>query len=182
MSQQRNSVNAVMADNLQSDSDMEDWESADVDLVASNFAQRLHKDAAAIAKPIHKYDVEDNCEWNAEAEYAKVDKVDIPQKAAKSVSEDENSVILILVDLTALSGGKIHNRFDKYSVNDQDAKKKMCLEISSNYDKYSNDSELIMNQTVRHCSEIVWKDALESLRTQHKGHYWFPFFPPKAAN
>ena len=41
-------------------------------------------------------------------------------------SKDRESVILILVDLTVLSSGKIHNKFDKFSVNDQDAKKIMC--------------------------------------------------------
>jgi hypothetical protein len=94
-------------------------------------------------------------------------------------TEDRESVILILVNLTILSSGKIHNKFDKFSVNDQDAKKIMCNEISSHYSDYANNSKLIMEQTVRHCSDTVWKEALETLREEHKGHYWFPFFPPK---
>lgn len=94
-------------------------------------------------------------------------------------SKDRESVILILVDLTVLSSGKIHNKFDKFSVNDQDAKKIMCDEISSHYSDYANNSKLIMEQTVRHCSDTVWREALETLRDEYKGHYWFPFFPPK---
>ena len=125
-------------------------------------------------------------DWNTEPTHPaslEVEKkgknVDRIEAKNKCPAEEKDSIILILVDLTALSGGKIHNKFDKNSVNDQDAKQSLCKEISLNYDSYANNSELIMNQTVRHCSETVWKDALESLRNEHAGHYWFPVFPPK---
>lgn len=180
MSQQGNPAVAVIAADLQCDSDEEDWESADVDLVAAVFTLRQGADVGK-QKVSKNSDVEPDSDWEPERAYVNIEKVDLPKKVTLSKSEDENSVILILIDLTSLSKGAIHNKFDRHSVNDLDAKRKMCLEISSNYDKYFNNSELIMNQTVRHCSENVWKDALESLRSEYKGHYWCPFFPPKVS-
>lgn len=94
--------------------------------------------------------------------------------------DDKEPDIIILVDLTVLSNGTIHNKFDKHSVNDPDAKKELCNLINTQYSIYENDSKLISEGTVRHCSERVWKDAIEQLRDEKKGHYWFPFFPPKS--
>mmetsp|Transcript_7521 Transcript_7521/g.7591 ORF Transcript_7521/g.7591 Transcript_7521/m.7591 type:complete len:159 (-) Transcript_7521:103-579(-) len=153
------------------DEDMEDWETTDLDLPSISVSS--HTDTCA------KSDVaKEESEWDIDIPSdIKTDSVAL-KKDLKDVVEKEN-VILILVDLTVLSNGNIHNKFDKFSVNDQDAKKKLCDKISKEYKDYANNSKLIMDQTVRHCSELVWRDALESLRTEFKGHYWFPFFPPK---
>lgn len=155
--------------------ELEDWELSDV-----NPQYLLKQDelkANAISQnSITVYKKEDiEAEWEDRSHAADVK----PTIKTPTASEDRESIILILVDLTVLSSGKIHNKFDKFSVNDQDAKKKMCDEISSHYDDYANNSKLIMEQTVRHCSDTVWREALETLRDEYKGHYWFPFFPQK---
>jgi hypothetical protein len=166
---------AIASENVEIDEE-DDWETNDPPIFYSE--AMTVSDASTSSNPTEN----NNADWDTER--AHPDSLIIEKKVMKEITptEEKDSIILILVDLTALSNGKIHNKFDKYSVNDQDAKKAMCHEITSNYDSYANNSELIMNQTVRHCSEIVWKDALESLRNQHKGHYWFPIFPPTPTN
>jgi hypothetical protein len=164
---------------MQLDSD-EDWETSDLNL--PNLSVSLTKETGASSS------CTDTCTKSGSEEGEPKWDVDLPTDRKKDSSalecnhnklKEKEYVILILVDLTVLSGGKIHNKFDKFSVNDQDAKRALCDRISSSYNDYANNSKLIMDQTVRHCSELVWKEALESLRTQFKGHYWFPFFPPK---
>jgi hypothetical protein len=155
--------------------ELEDWELSDVS--PQYLLKRDELMMNAISQNSAKvYNTEDcGAEWD-DCNLVVNEKLTTETSVA---SKDGESVILILVDLTVLSSGKIHNKFDKFSVNDQDAKKIICNEISSHYSEYANNSKLIMEQTVRHCSDTVWKEALETLREEHKGHYWFPFFPPK---
>ena len=161
---------------------MEEWELSDVSLEVSN------RIAAAVGtsntlKDLKSYDTENSAvDWHTSRTAPIAERTTTSSNLeAKNVTAAvrDTSIILILVDLTVLTSGKVHNKFDKFSVNDQDAKKKICDEIASHYNDYANNSQLIMDQTVRHCSGGVWKEALESLRNQYKGHYWFPFFPPK---
>lgn len=152
---------------------MEDWETTNLDLPNLKASSPSHTDTCA--NPVAE---KEESEWDIDLPNDVKTVLDAP-KCDPTALVDKENVILILVDLTVLSNGKIHNKFDKYSVNDQDAKKLLCDKISKEYNDYANNSKLIMDQTVRHCSELVWRDALESLRTQYKGHYWFPFFPPK---
>ena len=172
------------------DEGIEDWESADNNFVViSQDVAKFTPLGTASSNVINTYRIERDSDWESDNSHAYVPEIVVVDKvsgykSANTISheEDSESVILILVNLTSLSDGKIHNRFDKYSVNDQEAKKRMCIEISANFHSYANNSALIMNQTVRHCSEIVWKDALESLRSQYEGQYWYPFFPPIEAS
>ena len=171
------------------DEGIEDWESADYNaVVISQDVAKSTPLGTASSSFMNTYDIERDSDWESDDLHAHVPEIAVVDKVGEyssaniiSHEEDSESTILILVNLTSLSEGKIHNKFDKYSVNDQEAKKRICAEISANYDSYANNSALIMNQTVRHCSEIVWRDALESLRSQYKGQYWYPFFPPKIA-
>lgn len=161
---------------------MEEWELSDVSLEVSD------RIAAAVGtsntlKDLKSYDTENSAvDWHTSSTVPIAERTTTSSNLeAKNITAavPDTSIILILVDLTVLTTGKVHNKFDKFSVNDQDAKKKICDEIASHYNDYANNSQLIMDQTVRHCSGGVWKEALESLRNQYKGHYWFPFFPPK---
>lgn len=155
--------------------ELEDWELSEV--TPQFLLKRDELMTQAISQSSAK--VYNNEDSGAEWDNCKLD--DETKLSVKTItsSKERESIILILVDLTVLSSGKIHNKFDKFSVNDQDAKKIICDDISSRYWDYANNSKLIMEQTVRHCSDTVWKEALETLRDEYKGHYWFPFFPPK---
>lgn len=168
------------------DEGIEDWESADYNaVVISQDVAKSTPLGTASSSFMNTYDIERDSDWESDDLHAHIPEIaKVGEYSSANIishEEDSESTILILVNLTSLSEGKIHNKFDKYSVNDQEAKKRICAEISANYDSYANNSALIMNQTVRHCSEIVWRDALESLRSQYKGQYWYPFFPPKIA-
>lgn len=156
------------------DGTAEDWEMDDyIPLVEQSTPNFCHTGVGVNLEETEPNDTDwENSNYLLQVDTKAVDKA--PSAPLK------DSEILILVDLTVLSLGKIHNKFDKFSVNDNDAKVKLCEKIASNYDEYFHNSKLIMEQTVRHCSDTVWRDALQSLRNDHKGHYWFPFFPPKS--
>ena len=103
-----------------------------------------------------------------------------PAKAAAPPDADDRP--LILVDFTALSDGRIHNRFDKHSVNDPDAKRELANKIGAAYVQYSGDAELIARGSVRPCANSTWRQALATLRDEVPGHYWAPIFPPARAS
>ena len=156
---------------------VEDWEMDDyVPLV-----EQLTPNVCLAGLGVNAEKVEpDEIQWDENVRISPLDATVTDKNANKAPSAPvKESEILILVDLTVLSCGKVHNKFDKFSVNDNDAKAKLCERIASNYDEYYHNSKLIMEQTVRHCSDTVWRDALQSLRNDYPGHYWFPFFPPK---
>ena len=156
---------------------VEDWEMDDyVPLV-----EQLTPNVCLAGLGVNAEKVEpDDIQWDENVRISPLDATVTDKNANKAPSAPvKESEILILVDLTVLSCGKVHNKFDKFSVNDNDAKARLCEMITSNYDEYYHNSKLIMEQTVRHCSDTVWRDALQSLRNDHPGHYWFPFFPPK---
>ena len=101
-----------------------------------------------------------------------------PAPAPAPVIEDTRPPMM-LVDMTALSDNKIHNRFDKHGVNDIDAKQALSATINADYVKYRDDAALIARGVVRTCAQSVWREALAALRDEHEGHYWAPIFPPK---
>eukprot|EP00242_Pyramimonas_sp_CCMP2087_P006549 CAMPEP_0198213426 /NCGR_PEP_ID=MMETSP1445-20131203/28860_1 /TAXON_ID=36898 /ORGANISM="Pyramimonas sp., Strain CCMP2087" /LENGTH=155 /DNA_ID=CAMNT_0043888067 /DNA_START=125 /DNA_END=592 /DNA_ORIENTATION=- len=85
---------------------------------------------------------------------------------------------MILVDLTTLTDGAIHNKFDKNACNDPDAKRVLTRKIEAEYSKYENDMTLIAQGIVRPCGQCVWRDALAALRDEVPGHFFAPIFPP----
>jgi hypothetical protein len=84
---------------------------------------------------------------------------------------------MILVDLTELTDGAIHSRFDAHSVNDPEAVKKWRL--TADYATLSKDANLLACRTVIPCGSSVWSAALATLRRERHGHYFSPLFPPK---
>ncbi|KAK3263158.1 hypothetical protein CYMTET_28022 [Cymbomonas tetramitiformis] len=103
-------------------------------------------------------------------------KPSVKESAAEEAEIDNRP--LILVDLTALSDGKIHNKFDKFGCNDAEAKREYTRKIESDYQKYANDAKLISSGVVRPCGYSVWRPALAALRDEVPGHFFAPIFPP----
>ena len=94
----------------------------------------------------------------------------------KQVHDDGNPP-LILVDFTVLSKGAIHNRFDKNSVNDVEAKSALSKKITADYAAYADNADLIAAGTIRACADAVWREALSTLRDEVPGLFWGPIFP-----
>ena len=92
---------------------------------------------------------------------------------------EDNRPPLLLVDLTVLSDGKLHNRFDINSVNDSDLKRQWTKDITNGFVSYRDNTGLIQAGTVRSCGQSVWREALQELRREYPGHFWAPIFPPK---
>ena len=101
---------------------------------------------------------------------------DTSKKEEESSSEEGHP--MILVNLTFLSDGAIHSKFDANSVNDPEAVKQWRRKIEANYHNYANRAELLANRTIIPCGSSVWRPALVTLRNEGKGHYYCPIFPP----
>lgn len=90
---------------------------------------------------------------------------------------------MILVDMTLLTQNKslpiIHSRFDRNSVNDMEAVKRLRKTIEADYDTYARGVEYAGEGIVIPCGTSVWKEALSRLRNERLGHYFCPIFPPK---
>jgi len=86
---------------------------------------------------------------------------------------------MIIVDMTQLSRGAIHSKFDANAVNDPVAVKKLRLKIEKEYTaSYTkNNADLLADGTVIPCGSSVWRPALERLRRERPGHYFCPIFP-----
>ena len=85
---------------------------------------------------------------------------------------------LILVNFTALSGGKIHNKFDPNACNDPEAKSALAKEIAADYERYASDVTLIASGDVRASGSSCWRAALAELRVSRPGQFFAPVFPP----
>lgn len=107
----------------------------------------------------------------------------IPGPKKKEIVVEEKEVPegepMILVDLTELSKGKIHSKFDRNSVNDTEAASKWRRKIEGDYESYAKDNSLLSEGTVIPCGSSVWRTALITLRAERDGHYFVPIFPPK---
>lgn len=153
--------------------ELEDWETADLVLPTTSLA------VTAANEPISQ----DQSEW-VEDERPPLEvatTVGASKSSAARHEEEREYETMYLVDLTVLSDGKIHNKFDAHSCNDPELKKKWCDKISAAYFEYDKNSKLISEGVIRHCSERVWRDALISLRNDHPGHFFAPIFRPKKA-
>eukprot|EP00628_Pelagophyceae_sp_CCMP2097_P032837 CAMPEP_0184207296 /NCGR_PEP_ID=MMETSP0976-20121227/11025_1 /TAXON_ID=483370 /ORGANISM="non described non described, Strain CCMP2097" /LENGTH=140 /DNA_ID=CAMNT_0026511933 /DNA_START=33 /DNA_END=452 /DNA_ORIENTATION=- len=84
---------------------------------------------------------------------------------------------LILVNFTALSDGKIHNRDDAHACNDAVAKSQLSKKIEKSYALYEANAALIAAGFIRPCGASVWREALTSLRAEQPGQYWCPVWP-----
>lgn len=87
---------------------------------------------------------------------------------------------MIIVNMTILSNGTIHSKFDIHSVNDPTAVKQLRATIEQSYTDYSKNLEYVQNKTIIPCGTSIWKDALAQLRKDNRnGDYYCPIFPPK---
>jgi hypothetical protein len=103
----------------------------------------------------------------------------VPPAAEESLEKEEEGEPMILVDMTMLSEGAIHSKFDRNSVNDSVAVSNLRRKIEGDYTAYAKDASLLSEGTVIPCGTTVWKMALIQLREERAGHYFTPIFPPK---
>ena len=139
------------------------WEDAADDEDAWE-VNELPADTAAPAAP----PTDDGAEWTSA--------VAAPAPAPAPVVVDDKP--LILVNFTALSGGKIHNKFDPNACNDPEAKSALAKQISADYARYASDASLIASGDVRASGSSCWRAALAELRKERPGQFFAPVFPP----
>ena len=139
------------------------WEDAADDEDAWE-VNELPADTAAPAAP----PTDDGAEWTSA--------VAAPAPAPAPVVVDDKP--LILVNFTALSGGKMHNKFDPNACNDPEAKSALAKQISADYARYASDAALIASGDVRASGTSCWRAALAELRVSRPGQFFAPVFPP----
>lgn len=63
---------------------------------------------------------------------------------------------VLVVDLTDISNGTLHNRFDKFACNDPEAKAALSKQIAAGFDSYLTNAELLQRGVVHvRCSYAV---------------------------
>mmetsp|Transcript_5016 Transcript_5016/g.12878 ORF Transcript_5016/g.12878 Transcript_5016/m.12878 type:complete len:142 (-) Transcript_5016:441-866(-) len=135
---------------------MDSWEDAgEDDYVVSGAAEEAPRDEV----------VDDDEAWSNPVE----------RPAPEAPPALGGDAVVVLVNLTALSSGEIHNRFDKNSVNDVDAKARLVRRLEGDVNLTS--SENLATGVVRPCGPSVWREALARLRDAHPGQYWAPVWP-----
>ena len=109
---------------------------------------------------------------------ASINEVTDEEMAQKSdaarLTEDQS--IVLLVNLTALSDGALHNRFDKYACSDPEAKRALSRKISASFDAYLANSDLKARGIVHISSKAAWKASLAELRDANEGTFFCPIF------
>ena len=139
------------------------WEDAADDEDAWE-VNELPTDTAAPAPP-----TDDGAEWTSAVA------APAPAPAPAPVVVDDKP--LILVNFTALSGGKIHNKFDPNACNDPEAKSALAKQIIADYERYASDASLIASGDVRASGTSCWRAALAELRKERPGEFFAPVFP-----
>ena len=170
-----------MASNDDSDDDSDDWGAEELDLSALNVKDDDKEDK----KPNDNDD--DDEYWDKapsqpppqeEEKQTKNNTQKTTTTTSKSKTNDDSHP-MIIIDMTEISDGKIHNKHDRNSVNDSEAVSKLRKQIESKYETYAKDSSLLSSSVVIPCSSNVYRDALLRLRDEKPGHYFAPIFPPK---
>ncbi len=69
--------------------------------------------------------------------------------------EEEGGEPMIIIDMTALSEGAIHSKFDRNSVNDSAAASKLRRSIEEDYTAYAKNGSLVVEGTVIPCGTTV---------------------------
>jgi hypothetical protein len=144
------------------------WEDMDDDDLEVNVSKPELSETAPIS------DNGEGGDWLADKQEEVIVEAPVPVKAKSPVPE--NSKPMMLVDFTLLSGGTVHNKFDKNAVNDIDLKKKFTQEITRTITDEVKKAELVGSGVLHPCSTSVWKEALVTLRDANPGHYFGPIF------
>lgn len=97
-----------------------------------------------------------------------------------SPNMDDGKNSMIIINMTKLSNGSIHSKFDANSVNDPQAVAQLRRKIENDYASYSKNIAYIGSGTVIPCGSSVWQEALVALRKDNSGQYFCPIFAPKA--
>lgn len=131
-------------------------------------------------KPVSNTPVEqaESDEWHADKPVAEEQNLSSQSVTKTDNSDDLGKPPMLLVNLTVLSSGAIHNRNDPHSVNDPDKKRALSEVITAEFYRYKEDGKLITEGTIRPCAQSVWPAALAELRRDYPGQFWTPIFPP----
>lgn len=155
---------------MDSDDDSDDWATEDLPPLP-----KASGASSSDARGVAAEDAEDDMYWEVEKNTQPPTGAEDHQPPKKEQEEEGHP--MLLVDMTILSNGEIHSKFDPNAVNDPVAVKKLRNEID--FATYASDATLLANRTVVPCGSTVWRAALVSLRKETSGHYWCPIFPPK---
>ena len=120
----------------------------------------------------------DEAFWNVANDASSTGLVHPNDGGSDNIHRENEGHPMLLVDLTVLSQGAIHSKFDANSVNDPSGVRTWRRTIEQLYAVYASDASLIGTRTVIPCGSSVWRLALVTLRTQTPGHYFCPIFPP----
>jgi len=139
-------------------SDDDEWETADVP------TGLLGSASAIIKEPSKHTEDDDDDNW------------DIPVATPKETTEKEESrgEPMLLVDLTKLTDGKIHCKFDAHAVNDPQAVSDWRK--TAHYPDLVSDTELVATGVIVPCGSSVWRPALQRLKKERPGNYIVPVF------
>lgn len=100
-------------------------------------------------------------------------------KTIQHRQQDDQPVMI--VDLTKITRGAVHCKFDRHAVNDAAVASAWRKRIEQAYDMYAKDLDLVGNGTILPCGMSVWKQALSRVRDERPGHFFAPIFPPSKA-
>ena len=99
-----------------------------------------------------------------------------PPAPAPAPSSSATATPMIIVNLTKLTQGAVHNRSDPHSNNDPVRVSALRKEIEGDYDRYERDAEMIKEGVVVPAGGSVWVDAVRKLKQDHPGNFFLPIF------
>lgn len=178
-----------MTTNNENSDNSDEWDREDIPdfpTISSKIAQIKQDDT------VHD-DIDDDDTWeaklqsssNASASLTSTTRKYGNQSVTKATSNDDVvhdgvGESMIIVNMTMLSNGTIHSKFDIHSVNDPTAVKLLRATIEQSFTNYAKNLVYIQNKTIIPCGTSIWKDALAKLRKDNRnGDYYCPIFPPK---
>jgi len=128
-----------------------DWDTVKLDPNAESGDNDKKAGSSALGKNTEEA-VNDGEDWLGEQQQEEE-----PQAENQGDTKTAEGEPMIIVDLTLLTKGKIHSKFDRNSVNDPDAAREWRLQIESKYEDYCRNSDLLSNKTVIPASTSVWR-------------------------
>lgn len=164
-------IQSTKKTSMSDDDDLSDeWGAADIDL----------DDNVEIGTPLNSE--QDNQEANyhndeywKEEHFQQVSEAKVlPPAAPKDLGEP-----MLIVDLTLLTNGAIHSKFDRNSVNDPAGVSQWRQRLAVGSSGVTSNPEHLADGTVRPCGSSVWREALVRLRDERPGHFFLPVFPSK---
>jgi hypothetical protein len=157
------------------DDDSDDWETNDFSDLA---VEASGEKSGTIRKSVSSNEESDpEALWETKLSPVVSQHSDEPVLGSKTNSIGDAGEPMIFVDMTDLSKGSIHSKFDANSVNDHGAVKELRQKIERDYQSFACNEKLVADSVVIPCGSSVWRSALVELRKARPGHYICPIFP-----